>query len=683
MNGGEVRLQKSDKQKNKKRIWLIFGMGAVVIAVAAIFGYRYWNTQQRQTKANETAQAFVDALEKEDYQRLSELVSPSSLEENGYTAEELQERYETIYGGVGVDVTGVENFQVSEEKENGQYDFQYDLQMTTSLGDMSAQSYKTVLEETEDGFAVNWQPYLIFPEMETGDTVQINTESGDRGDILDRNGELLAGEGPAWQAGIHPSALGEGQERNDNLQTIAETFDISVEELENLLSAGWVTEESFVPFTIVAEGETPEVPGVLYQETSARTYPLGESGAHLIGYVGEVFAEDIEEDPTLQPGDTIGKTGLEATFDERLRGGKGGKVVIQDSEGEEKKVLQEAPVEDGEDITLTIDASLQQLYFNGFDGQSGAAVVTEPSTGELLVLTSSPSYDPNLMARGISDAAYQEYADNTETPFLPRYTARYAPGSTFKTITSAIGLDSETTTLDETHSITGLEWQKDESWGSYVVTRVSDHPTEVSLEDALVYSDNIFFAQEAVEMGADTYLNGLKQFPFGESFELPVSMNPAQISNSGSFDTEMLLADTAFGQGELLMSPLQQAVFYSPFANGGDLVFPKLEANAETPASIQPVSQESAETVRDLLTQVVENSNSSTHALNDISMRVGAKTGTAEFSAAEAENENDSNGFLLAFDAENQSFLTIVLMENQSGSGVVEQFSPVIKQAEQ
>src|SRR5699024_12273424 len=133
------------------------------------------------------------------------------------------------------------------------------------------------------------------------------------------------------------------------------------------------------------------------------------------------------------------------------------------------------------------------------------------------------------------------------------------------------------TNLEETHTITGLDWKKDESWGNYKVTRVSDQPTEVNLEDALVYSDNIFFAQEAIEMGNETFMDGLNKFPFDENFDLPINIEVAQITNSGSFDSEHLLADTAFGQGQLLMSPLHQAVFYSPFANEGTLVFPKLE----------------------------------------------------------------------------------------------------------
>lgn len=660
---------------------LIIGvmLAAVILVIGGLVGYTYWRAEQRRQQADETAHTFAEAVENQDYEQLSAMISESSLEEVDYTREEVQERYQTIYGGIGASELSAENVQVAENEETDEYSFQYDLHMTTSLGELSPQSYQTTLVETEEGFAVAWDTSLIFPDMEADDTVQISLQTGKRGNIFDRNGELLAGEAPAWEAGLYPALLGEGEERAENLEAIAEHFDTNTDHLENLLSAEWVTEETFVPVGLADAENRPELPGVLYQETTARAYPLEEAGAHLIGYTGEAFAEDLEENPTLQSGDIIGRSGLEAAFEDRLRGEKGGNIHILDETGELKTALQEAPVADGEDITITINRAMQQAYFDAFDSESGAAVVTSPTTGELLVLTSAPSYDPSAMARGISAETYQAYAEDEETPFLPRYTARYAPGSTFKAITGAIGLDSGVTTVDKTHTITGYEWQKEDSWGNHVITRVQNQPTEVNLEDAYVYSDNIFFAREALEMGADTFMNGLEQFPFGESFaELPIPMNPAQITNSGSFDNEMLLADTAYGQGQLLMSPLQQAIFYSPFAAGGDLVYPILEtAEGDTPETTQPISSEAAEIVKDYLIEVVENPNGTAHALSEGAKTIAAKTGTTEIQSQEGAESLDVNGFLFAFDAEESSFLSVILVEDAEGVDVVRQFASV------
>lgn len=677
-----MRRSSSKNESNNKKFFLFVGVGVLMllIGIAAVFGYNHWQKEQRKDRVHATSELFTEALGVQDYQKLTNLISETSLNESGYNQAEVQERYETIYGGLGVADLTVENIEVHEVEETEEFELSYDVAMETSLGILETQSYHTTFHEDEGEFTVDWSPALIFSEMEPNDTVQLYMQQGERGSIFDRNGELLAGKAPAWSAGLYPAMLGEDAERAENLETIAETFDTSVAQLENLLAASWVTAETFVPFTIVDEDRRPEMQGVVYQETTARAYPLGEAGAHLIGYTGEVSAEDIEEDPTLQPGDLIGKSGLEAAFDSRLRGKKGGTIQILTSSGDVKMTLQEAPVENGEDITLTIDRSMQQEYYNHLDGQSGAAVVTEPTSGELLVLTSSPSYDPTLMARGISTEQYQAYVENAESPFLSRYTARYAPGSTFKAITGAIGLDEGVTTLEKRHSIQGYQWQKDDTWGNFVVTRVSDQPTEVNLEDALVYSDNIFFAREALEMGAETYMNGLLQFPFGETFDLPFYMEPAQVSNSNSLNNEMILSDTAYGQGELLISPIQQAIFFSPFANEGELVYPVLELNQEDPEVSQPVTSESANIITELLIQVAESPNGTAHLLHDSPLTLAAKTGTTEVQSAENEGENNSDGFLLVFDADAHTFLSIILIEDSTGSQVVEQFAPLLEQ---
>lgn len=124
---------------------------------------------------------------------------------------------------------------------------------------------------------------------------------------------------------------------------------------------------------------------------------------------------------------------------------------------------------------------------------------------------SSPSFDPNKMTNGISQSEYEAYSNDKNQPFMSRFANGYAPGSTFKTITAAIGLDAGTLNPNEELAINGLKWQKDSSWGSYQVTRVSD-VSPVNLRTALVYSDNIYMAQETLKMGEKTFRDGLNKF---------------------------------------------------------------------------------------------------------------------------------------------------------------------------
>ena len=674
------------KSEKKRPLWLLIAIIVAVLALigVGIIGYSIWAEARDEKAAMEVAASFITALEKQDYTAMSQLVSEESLTTIDYTKESMAERYETVYGGVGAAELNVsDNTTVTQEEGADHYDLSYTVNMETALGTLDEKKYETTLSKTDDGYKVDWNTHLIFPDMELTDKVSLTTTVGERGDILDKNGSPLATEGTSWQAGMQPSALGEGDQRTTNLEKIAETYDVTVEELESLLEQGWVTPDSFVPFKgMPQDAELPQVTGVVYQEVTARTYPLNEAAAHLIGYVGEVSAENIEKDPTLRTGDVIGKSGLEATYDERLRGQKGGRIEILTDDGELKMVLQETEVQNGEDITLTINAEIQQAAYDQLTGQSGSAVFMNPTDGSLLALVSTPSYDANLMSSGISSEQYQAYVDDPMSPFLARYAAGYAPGSTFKVVTAGIGLDAGTIIPEETQEISGLSWQKDESWGDYKVTRVKD-VASVNLADAFAYSDNIYFARQALDMGRDTYEAGLKQYIFGEDLKLPIAMNPAQISNSGTLDSEGMLADTAFGQGELLLSPIQQAVTYTPFANNGKLVYPKLTADQETAETKQPVTPESAAIVKEDLVQTVQKEYGSSHKLAVIDQKTAAKTGTAETRESETEGEDaETNGFLMAFDAENSSYLMVAMIEGESSGAVIDKMLPVLEKME-
>ena len=178
-------------------------------------------------------------------------------------------------------------------------------------------------------------------------------------------------------------------------------------------------------------------------------------------------APKILKNPELSENDSIGKSGLEAAFDEKLRGKAGVSIDIVDSTGNSKKTLLKTEKVDSADITLTIDSEAQKIAYDSLEGKPATAVISSPKTGELLVATGAPSYNPNKMVLGISEEDYKAYADDPNLPFMARFVNRYAPGSTFKTITAAIGLDAGKITTTEERAIDGLKWQKDASWEAF------------------------------------------------------------------------------------------------------------------------------------------------------------------------------------------------------------------------
>lgn len=673
----------ANKPKNKLKPSKVLWGIAVVVIVAVIGGiswmaWTYFNGKGSDTAAaQEKSQEFIGYLEEQDFSALANRATESTVMEVGYTREQMAELYQTTFDEMQISHVEASDVVFNENETDDVYEFSYQLKLTTPIGELEELAYSASLSKNEEGdFTVDWDPTLLLPSMEPGDTVDAQFSKGERGSILDKDGNPLAVAGTWLQAGLHPVQLGEGETRADNLNQISENFDTPLEYLKSQLDQSWVTEDSFVPFKVMAPEDSIQAAGVVYQEVSMRTYPLNEAAAHLIGYVGEVSAEDIEKNPALAVGDSIGKSGLEAAFNEQLRGKLGGKIVLNDAEGKQKEVLKEAEIANGEDIQLTIDADVQQKAYEELEGVNGSVVVMNPEDGSLLALVSTPSYDAGLMTRGITNEAYQAYLENENSPFLSRYSARFAPGSTFKMITAGIGLDSGTTTTDEVHEIAGDLWQPNSSWGNYSVHRVSEVP-QVTLRDALVYSDNIFFAQEALEMGQKTFEQGLEKYIFGEELNLPIAMKPAQLSNSGSLDSEILLADTAYGQGELLMSPIQQVVSYNAFVTDGKLVYPKLTNDQETTEAKQVVSAETAEIVRSYLLEVVSAEEGTAHQLADLPYTVGAKTATAEYWGTE---ENEDNGFVMVFDADNDSYVMVGMVEESGSGGVIEILKPLMQE---
>ncbi|HAQ4555759.1 TPA: penicillin-binding transpeptidase domain-containing protein [Enterococcus faecium] len=657
-------MKRSDKHgKNRTGAYIA---GAVILIAAAGGGYFYYQHYQ-ETQAVEagekTVEQFVQALNKGDYNKAAEMTSKKAANKSALSEKEILDKYQNIYGAADVKGLQISNLKV-DKKDDSTYSFSYKAKMNTSLGELKDLSYKGTLDRNDGQTTINWQPNLVFPEMEGNDKVSLTTQEAARGNIIDRNGEPLATTGKLKQLGVVPSKLGDGGEKTANIKAIASSFDLTEDAINQAISQSWVQPDYFVPLKII-DGATPELPaGATIQEVDGRYYPLGEAAAQLIGYVGDITAEDIDKNPELSSNGKIGRSGLEMAFDKDLRGTTGGKLSITDADGVEKKVLIEHEVQNGKDIKLTIDAKAQKTAFDSLGGKAGSTVATTPKTGDLLALASSPSYDPNKMTNGISQEDYKAYEENPEHPFISRFATGYAPGSTFKIIAAAIGLDNGTIDPNEVLTINGLKWQKDSSWGSFQTTRVSSDVSQVDLKTALIYSDNIYAAQETLKMGEKKFRTGLDKFIFGEDLDLPISMNPAQISNEDSFNSDILLADTGYGQGELLINPIQQAAMYSVFTNNGTLVYPKLIADKETKDKKNVISETAVQTIVPDLREVVQDVNGTAHSLSALGIPLAAKTGTAEIKEKQ-DVKGQENSFLLAFNLDNQGYMMVSMLENK------------------
>ncbi|HAP7881163.1 TPA: penicillin-binding transpeptidase domain-containing protein [Enterococcus faecium] len=657
-------MKRSDKHgKNRTGAYIA---GAVILIAAAGGGYFYYQHYQ-ETQAVEagekTVEQFVQALNKGDYNKAAEMTSKKAANKSALSEKEILDQYQNIYGAADVKGLQISNLKV-DKKDDSTYSFSYKAKMNTSLGELKDLSYKGTLDRNDGQTTINWQPNLVFPEMEGNDKVSLTTQEAARGNIIDRNGEPLATTGKLKQLGVVPSKLGDGGEKTANIKAIASSFDLTEDAINQAISQSWVQPDYFVPLKII-DGATPELPaGATIQEVDGRYYPLGEAAAQLIGYVGDITAEDIDKNPELSSNGKIGRSGLEMAFDKDLRGTTGEKLSITDADGVEKKVLIEHEVQNGKDIKLTIDAKAQKTAFDSLGGKAGSTVATTPKTGDLLALASSPSYDPNKMTNGISQEDYKAYEENPEHPFISRFATGYAPGSTFKIITAAIGLENGTIDPNEVLTINGLKWQKDSSWGSFKTTRVSSDVSQVDLKTALIYSDNIYAAQETLKMGEKKFRTGLDKFIFGEDLDLPISMNPAQISNEDSFNSDILLADTGYGQGELLITPIQQAAMYSVFTNNGTLVYPKLIADKETKDKKNVISETAVQTIVPDLREVVQDVNGTAHSLSALGIPLAAKTGTAEIKEKQ-DVKGQENSFLFAFNLDNQGYMMVSMLENK------------------
>lgn len=433
------------------------------------------------------------------------------------------------------------------------------------------------------------------------------------------------------------------------------------------------------------------IPGVMLSDTQVRAYPAGEAAAHLTGYVQSVTAEDLEKHTGegYTAGSVIGRTGMESLFEKELRGQNGCTISITDAAGNEKEVLACIPVRHGKDIRLTIDAGLQTALYEQFKEDKSCSAAIHPYTGEVLALVSTPSYDSNDFIMGLSDAQWTALNEDENRPLYNRFRQAWCPGSTLKPITAAIGLESGAIDPAEDYGSEGLSWQKDASWGAYYVTTLHTYEP-VIMENALIYSDNIYFAKAALKIGAQEMEDSLTRLGFHKELPFEIKMAESQYSNTEGIETEIQLADSGYGQGQVLVNPLHMACIYSAFCNEGNIIKPYLVRQEEAAAGYwipEAFSKETAARVLEGTKKVVNDSNGTGYAARRDDVVLAGKTGTAEIKVSKEDTTGTELGWFAVYTAEETAerpILLISMVEDVKDRGgstyVVEKDRQVLEQ---
>lgn len=591
-----------------------------------------------------------------------------------FAKEKFVDRQEKIINDLSIDNVEVTFTKPTEETKwdtEEPASFPVQVKMDTMAGPVEFEKTITLLHETRDetdNWYVQWNPSFIFPELEEEDKIRISTMKSARGEIVDRNGLPIAVNGNGYEIGIVPEKFVDELKKTELANLLGKTTDY----IDKQLNQSWVQPSHFVPIAKVAKNNIPlleklaEIPGVTRQETPMREYPYGESLSHLSGYIGVITEKQLEarKDKGYTESDLIGRQGLELILEDRLRGTDGVRIFIEKSVGSEAITVAEKPAVNGETISLTINAELQKKTYEAMRGEAGTSAAVDPSTGETLTLVSSPGFDPTEFMLGISGTRYKELEENPLSPLFNRFSATYAPGSTIKPVTAAIGMEAGTLNPSEGLTINGETWQKDSSWDEYRVTRVhAEAPNPIDLNKALVYSDNIYFAQEALEMGRETFVNGMSRFGFGEEIPFSYSLKSSQFSNDGKISSDGQLADTSFGQGQMLANILHLASMYEVFIGDGVMYKPTLLLDEEDGQIWKEglVSTENAAILNAGLRRVVVDGFA--QAANLPNIPLAGKTGTAELKAT-GEDKGKENGFFVAYNSEKPTIIIAMMIES-------------------
>jgi penicillin-binding protein 2 len=508
-----------------------------------------------------------------------------------------------------------------------------------------------------------------------------------RGLIYDRHGVLLANNVPSFSLYV---TLEDVKDREALIQKLTDLLGMDPALIRKKLAGKGskmlprkIKDRMTLRDATVIESHRLDLPGVVVQVESQRNYPGGVTAAHLLGYVGEISADQLEkpEFADLHQGSIVGQYGVEKSYDRHVRGQAGQKSVEVDALGHEKKTAVVDLPQAGNDLYLTIDVRLQKVAEELLGEESGAIVALDPNNGDILAMASRPAFDPNILSRELTPKQWVEIVQDEGRPLNNRASqGQYPPGSTFKIPMAVAALETNTMSPSSTvHCNGGYQFGK----RLYHDWKAGGHGS-VALHNALVHSCDVYFYTVGQRMGIDVMADYGKEFGLGQGTGVePSTAWKQKAKNEPWLPGETISA--AIGQGYVTVTPLQMASLIGTVANNGVSYRPRmvqavmdratgnLQELPAVPRGKVKAKPETFRVIKEALADVVK-VGTATRAKSSL-VTIGGKTGTAQVAALRTGPEKDipkkfrDHAWFVAFAPVESPKIAVAVLAEHMGHG--------------
>ncbi|MGE5264523.1 MAG: penicillin-binding protein 2 [Acidobacteriota bacterium] len=634
--------------------------------------------------AEDTARAFLKAWSEGDYNAMYSMLAPNR--QATITPDAFITRYTSTQ--TEATVKSLKTTFISSHEEGNEAEVKFNVVFDTYGAGTIQQDNTMTLRREDNRWGVLWNPGLILTQLSGGGSVHFYPLASARADIYDRKGRALTA--PQEQI-IVEAVPAEMKNESAVLSGLARVFNQQpgvIKAMYNRFPGDWRTPiGALTPDQVKANLDALNQPGIHTDTTKdIRTYPRGQTGAHVIGYVGQINADELDRQSVkgYREGDLIGKAGLEYWGESILAGQRGGRLVVLAPSGAITATLANIPAKQSQNIYTTLDVDAMDIVEKALGQRNGAAVVLDVSNGAVLAMVSHPAYDPNRLSQKMSPADFRAILNDPNAPLVNRASqSAFPPGSVFKIVAYAAAVEKGVFTPASLFNDPGYWDGLGQNFRKYNWTWpiTGKGLGTLSLSSALTQSDDVVFyqvGQKLDQVDRNLMTSFARAFGLGSETGIEISEAAGIVPdpNAGLWRPGDAI-NMVIGQGTMLTSPLQIADMLAAVANGGTLYRPYLVSRISSIAAGTekvtqpevrgklPVSAATLASIRDALKKVTTAPEGTAYSAFKGSRVISAgKTGTAE-----VLKEGEPHSWFAGYAPADNPKIAVVVLAEHGGEG--------------